>query len=92
MGIPGGRLHGVPDQRAQIDQLGTNLLTVVNGQDTSENEARLPASAAPMIRLVQYAQRVAPTAQMSVRSSTSFQRPRACSGAMNAGVPSSEPT
>lgn len=50
---------------AQIDLLGTNLLTVVNGQDTSGNEAELPASAASMIRLIRYAQSVAPTAQIT---------------------------
>ena len=50
---------------AQIDLLGTNLLTVVDGQDTGGNEAELPASAAPMIRLVRYARSVAPTAQLT---------------------------
>jgi putative ABC transport system permease protein len=50
---------------AQIDQLGTNLLTVVNGKDTSGTEAELPVSAAPMIRLVQHVQSVAPTAQIT---------------------------
>lgn len=50
---------------AQIDRLGTNLLTVVNGQDTSGAEAELPASAAPMIRLIQHVQSVAPTAQIT---------------------------
>jgi putative ABC transport system permease protein len=50
---------------AQLDRLGTNLLTVVNGQDTSGAEAELPASAAPMIRLVQHVQSVAPTAQIT---------------------------
>jgi putative ABC transport system permease protein len=50
---------------AQIDLLGTNLLTVVNGQDTSGNEAELPSEAASMMRLVQYAQSVAPTAQIA---------------------------
>ncbi len=50
---------------AQIDQLGTNLLTVVNGQDTTGAEAELPASAAPMIRQVEYVQSVAPTAQIT---------------------------
>jgi putative ABC transport system permease protein len=53
------------DLLAQLDRLGTNLLTVVNGQDTSGAEAELPASAAPMIRLVQHAQSVAPTAQIT---------------------------
>ena len=35
---------------------------------------------------------VAPTAQRSVRPSTSSQRASACSGAMNAGVPITVPT
>ncbi|MFJ8582290.1 ABC transporter permease [Micromonospora sp. NPDC093277] len=50
---------------AQLDLLGTNLLTVVNGQDTSGNEAELPASAASMVRLIRYARSVAPTAQIT---------------------------
>jgi len=50
---------------AQIDQLGTNLLTVVNGEDSSGNEAELPTSATPMIRLVQHVQSVAPTVQIT---------------------------
>jgi putative ABC transport system permease protein len=50
---------------AQLDQLGTNLLTVVNGQDTSGVEAELPSSAAPMIRLVRHVRDVAPTAQLT---------------------------
>jgi putative ABC transport system permease protein len=50
---------------AQIDRLGTNLLTVVNGTDTSGTEAELPASAAPMIRLVRHVQSVAPTARIT---------------------------
>jgi putative ABC transport system permease protein len=50
---------------AQIDELGTNLLTVVNGQNTTGAEAELPASAAPMIGLVPHVQSVAPTAQIT---------------------------
>jgi putative ABC transport system permease protein len=50
---------------AQINRLGTNLLTVVNGQDTSGAEAELPTSAAPMIRLIQHVQAVASTAQIT---------------------------
>jgi putative ABC transport system permease protein len=38
---------------------------VVNGKDTSGTEAELPTSAAPMIRLVQHVQSVAPTAQIT---------------------------
>jgi putative ABC transport system permease protein len=50
---------------AQIDRLGTNLITVVNGQDTSGAEAELPTSAAPMIRQVPNVRSVAPTAQIA---------------------------
>lgn len=50
---------------AQIDQLGTNLLTVVNGQDRTGAETELPISAAPMIRLIPNALTVAPTAQLT---------------------------
>jgi len=51
---------------AKLNQLGTNLLTVTNGQDGSGAEAELPAPAAPMIRLIGHVQSVAPTAQLSV--------------------------
>ena len=47
---------------AEIDQLGTNMLTVQNGHDISGGEAELPATAAPMIGRLPGVQRVAPTA------------------------------
>jgi putative ABC transport system permease protein len=50
---------------AQIDQLGTNLLTVVNGQDRDNVEALLPTSATPMIRQLPDVLTVAPTARLS---------------------------
>lgn len=50
---------------AQIDRLGTNLLTVVNGRDLGGNEAQLPASAPAMIGRVTGVQHVAPTAQLA---------------------------
>lgn len=50
---------------AQLNQLGTNLLTVTNGQDSSGAEAELPAPAAQMIRLIGHVQSVAPTAQLT---------------------------
>ena len=34
------------DLLAQVDRLGTNLLTVVNGRTLGGSEARLPATAA----------------------------------------------
>jgi putative ABC transport system permease protein len=52
------------DLLAQIDQLGTNLLTVVNGKDIGGNETELPATAAPMIRQLPDVLSVAPTAQL----------------------------
>ena len=53
---------------AQIAQLGTNLLTVVNGQDNTGAEAKLPIPAAPMIRLIPNVQAVAPTAQLTTQN------------------------
>ncbi|GAA4504492.1 ABC transporter permease [Actinoallomurus oryzae] len=50
---------------AQIDRLGTNLLTVANGQGLSGGEAALPATASPMIRQIRYVESVAPTAQLT---------------------------
>jgi putative ABC transport system permease protein len=50
---------------AQIDRLGTNLLTVANGQDASGSERELPATAAPMIRQLPNVLSVAPTAELA---------------------------
>ncbi|MEV5571950.1 ABC transporter permease [Spirillospora sp. NPDC052269] len=50
---------------AQIDLLGTNMLTVVNGQDQSGTEAELPVATAPMVRQVPHVEAVAPTAQIA---------------------------
>ena len=47
---------------AEIDQLGTNLLTVTNGQTLGGQEAELPATATAMIRRVGGVQQAAPTA------------------------------
>jgi putative ABC transport system permease protein len=50
---------------AQIDQLGTNMLTVVNAEsEGGDLEATLPSTAAPMIRLVPHVLSVAPTSQL----------------------------
>jgi putative ABC transport system permease protein len=49
---------------AQIDRLGTNLLTVVNGQSLDGAETELPATAAPMIGHTPDVLQVAPTAQL----------------------------
>ncbi|MEO3929735.1 ABC transporter permease [Micromonosporaceae bacterium B7E4] len=50
---------------AQIDQLGTNLLTVANGTDPNGAETRLPTTATPMIRQIPEVRSVAPTAKLS---------------------------
>ena len=47
---------------AEIDQLGTNLLTVTNGQTLDGHEAELPATATPMIRRIAGVEQAAPTA------------------------------
>jgi putative ABC transport system permease protein len=47
---------------AEIDQLGTNLLTVTNGQGIDGREAELPVTATAMIRRVDGVEQAAPTA------------------------------
>ena len=47
---------------AEIDQLGTNLLTVTNGQTLGGQEAELPVAATAMIRSVAGVEQAAPTA------------------------------
>jgi putative ABC transport system permease protein len=49
---------------AQIDRLGTNLLTVVNGRDLNGQETELPATATSAIRRVDGVRYAAPTAQL----------------------------
>jgi putative ABC transport system permease protein len=49
----------------QIDQLGTNLLTVVNGQSIQGQEAELPQTATPMIGRINGVQQIAPTAELA---------------------------
>jgi putative ABC transport system permease protein len=49
----------------EIDQLGTNLLTVTNGQSISGQEVKLPAQARGMIGRVAGVEHVAPTAEFS---------------------------
>ncbi|MGI8329127.1 ABC transporter permease [Actinomadura scrupuli] len=50
---------------AQIDRLGTNLLTVTVGHDLSGREGRLPPEAPSMIGRVDGVDHVAPTAQLT---------------------------
>jgi len=52
------------DLLAQIDLLGTNLLTVVNGRSMEGQEAELPTQAGGMLGRVSGVQHVAPTAQL----------------------------
>jgi putative ABC transport system permease protein len=47
---------------AEIDQLGTNLLTVTNGQTVGGQETELPVTATSMIRRIAGVERAAPTA------------------------------
>jgi len=49
----------------EIDRLGTNLLTVVNGQSIQGTEAELPTAAPRMMRRVAGVQNVAPTAELA---------------------------
>lgn len=50
---------------AEIDQVGTNMLTVTNGQDLSGQEVELPAQAPAMIGRAAGITNVAPTAELS---------------------------
>jgi putative ABC transport system permease protein len=52
------------DLLAQIDLLGTDLLTVVNGQSLDGQEAQLPEAAGMMLGRLDGVRRVAPTAQL----------------------------
>jgi putative ABC transport system permease protein len=53
------------DLLARIDRLGTNLLTVDNGETLGGDEAQLPASAAATIARTDGVQRVAATAELN---------------------------
>src|SRR5262249_56813276 len=50
---------------AELNQLGTNMLTVTSGQNVSGQEAELPGTATEMIRRAGGVLRAAPTAQLS---------------------------
>jgi len=49
---------------AEIDRLGTNLLTVVNGQSVAGTEVELPSTATSMIRRLRGVEHVAATAEL----------------------------
>ncbi|MEV0136781.1 ABC transporter permease [Dactylosporangium sp. NPDC050688] len=50
---------------SQINQLGTNLLTVSSGQNPSGGESELPTTASDMLRTVPNVLSVAPTSQLA---------------------------
>jgi putative ABC transport system permease protein len=52
------------DLLAQIDRLGTNLLTVTNGRSIQGQEAELPIQASGMLGRIDGVRHVAPTAQL----------------------------
>jgi putative ABC transport system permease protein len=52
------------DVLAQLDRLGTDLLTVANGVESDGTEQPLPTTAAPMIGMVPNVRAVAPTARL----------------------------
>lgn len=68
VGVVGIAQSSQSDLLAQIDQLGTNMLTVTNGQNFNGQETELPATATPMIRRVSGVLRAAPTAQITAAS------------------------
>ncbi|GIH03093.1 hypothetical protein Rhe02_11600 [Rhizocola hellebori] len=82
IGVLGITRSSQSDLLARIDRLGTNLLTVVNGQRVGGEEAALPQSAATGIARTSGVQRVTATAASSStrplcgpRSSCSATRP-----------------
>jgi putative ABC transport system permease protein len=71
------------DLLAQIDRLGTDLLTVVNGRSIQGQEAQLPTRAAGMLGQLDGVRQVAPTAQLAgVNVYRSDQIPAAQTGAL----------
>jgi putative ABC transport system permease protein len=52
--------------QAELNQLGTNLLVVTNGQSLNGTEAKLPTTAAPMIGQMPTVLNVSPTAVLNV--------------------------
>jgi putative ABC transport system permease protein len=68
---------------AQIDRLGTDLLTVTNGRSIQGQEAQLPARAAGMLGQIDGVRQVAATAQLTgVNVYRSDQIPAAQTGAL----------
>jgi len=68
VGVLGITQSSQSDLIGQLDQLGTNMLTVTNGQSFNGQETELPLAATPMIRRIHGVQRAAPTAQLVTAS------------------------
>ena len=65
VGVLGITESSESDLVAQIDQLGTNLLTVQNGRGVNGQEGTLPLTAVPMIEHMAGVERVSATALLS---------------------------
>ena len=65
VGVLGITASSQADLVARIDQLGTNLLTVVDGRSLSGDEVALPMPAAPMIARAEGVLAVTPTAELT---------------------------
>jgi len=68
VGVLGITRSSQSDLIGQLDQLGTNMLTVTNGQSFNGQETELPLAATPMIRRIHGVLRAAPTAQLVAAS------------------------
>src|SRR5215467_5679349 len=64
VGVLGVTESSQSDLIAQLNQLGTNMLTVTSGQTFDGQETELPATATSMIRRIHGVLRAAPTAQI----------------------------
>jgi putative ABC transport system permease protein len=65
VGVLGVTASSQADLLAQIDRLGTNLLTVANGENIGGGEVPLPVTATTMISRIDGVAAVAPTAELS---------------------------
>jgi putative ABC transport system permease protein len=65
VGVLGITASSQADLITRIDQLGTNLLTVVNGRSIERNEVPLPQAAAAMIARADGVLAVTPTAELT---------------------------
>jgi len=68
VGVVGITQSSQSDLIGQLDRLGTNMLTVTNGQGFNGQETELPLAATPMLRRIHGVLRVAPTAQLVTAS------------------------